>query len=488
MNFFYSDRQDEKTLNFKPSYINLEQILNLLKQSVRFQKNQLITPFTQSPKVSSSFSNSYNLSGPQMQFGQDSEDFNSLFQYSFDRTHLSPHSRDYNGIKKRGSPQHVEETRREYLNSRGFRSEIGAPKGNLDLRLSYLLDEVDFKLNDNLNSGAPIGNFEEKRSSGLRSSGTPGLIKSSPCRSKTRQYGYKYKKKRAFSKKQFIKLNHSSVYYLTRYAYPFKYSIFRHFFKRPKVALAFNRYSEHKIIREGPLTFERSPYNFFKAGDPISDRAPGGYSQLSPKKLSGWSAKTKVLQITHLNFSRPTETVSFRGTKKVPPKLYTLYTGQKEFYQEFFKVYTNFITNEMLFNFFRTRKTPSYNKEGAPIVDFFTDPEMCFLRPRFSHGIKDSGEKSRLKKPSGAHDLRPGSPDRRSASLNPPPLPNLGSGLPQDSDFSFFKSFRGPLSKIGLLKPFNSLQFSIIKHKIEFMRDSVQIAGARSLGSSDKNM
>ena len=82
--------------------------------------------------------------------------------------------------------------------------------------------------------------------------------------------------------------------------------------------------------------------------------------------------------MTHLNFSRPAETYDFRGTKRVSGKLYAakpsligsrgLYAEHKEFYQEFFKVYTNFITNEMLFNFFRTGKAPLYNKEEAPAM------------------------------------------------------------------------------------------------------------------------
>ena len=164
MNSFYCGRQNEETLNFKPSYINLEQILNLLKQSVRFQKNQLIT-----------------LRGPRLEIGP------SLIKT------------DYALLK--------------------IHSTIPA-------KISFL------------NPYNPAG--------------ASGLIK----------YGYKYKKKRAFSKKQFIKLNHSRVYYLTRYAYPFKYTIFRHFFKRPKIALASNQYlSGNKII--GALTFDRGPRDFF---------------------------------------------------------------------------------------------------------------------------------------------------------------------------------------------------------------------------------
>ena len=264
-------------LNFQSSYINLEQILNILKQSVKFQKNQLIILRKLKTnykllKTKPILFNKDHQKNNQYLVNPKKPKFYSTYFFQNSRFWIFPY-KDWPSIRLKVESS---ENKGQSLEGKINKSEIETHPVDLLLstRQQILNKTTEQAKNHQIKSPSTISLKEDYKNIHLNS---------------RKFFGYKYKKKKAFSKKQSLKFNSSTIYFLSRYTYPFKYVICKFFFKT-KIDL---------ISQKDPLRSSNS-LDFF----PLE--------------------KNRGLHLY--------------------PKL--------ELYQELFKIYTNFITNEMFFNFF----------------------------------------------------------------------------------------------------------------------------------------
>ena len=166
------------------------------------------------------------------------------------------------------------------------------------------------------------------------------------------KYGHKYKKKKAFSKKQLLKFNTSTIYFLSRYTYPFKYVVFKYanlFIKPP--------FSRQNIWESGCKILRKMPFNF-------TDQFVNFWAR--PHHSLPESEDLRLLRPSL--YGKPRRRAQKSEQKTVGNKLPTVFEPEINemncgfLYQERFKIYTNFITNEMFFNLFQYSNKQNFSR------------------------------------------------------------------------------------------------------------------------------
>lgn len=388
-----------QSLNFQISYINLEPILTLLKQSIWFKKNQLIILWKLKMNYTSIFTK--NLVTLQLK-SSPNESLHELIDKAEKKTKMdawNKHHKTYDYHFYRTIWKDNQKTESLYqmdnfifspwwiIYDSQWTSSVADRKTFIWIRLHLLFFfEQRSVRNKILILKRKNNNCFFRRFFSFKGLSTSKIIEkkktrcflfylrhnkeTSPKRdfatvsfnfsffTKTGikiQFGSKYKKKNAFSKKQSLKFTDSTVYFLSRYTYPLKYVIFKSFFKKPKILLKNTLFGEHLSIIRGkpflkkhlkgfiPEHYLGRAFEFY-----IRDQRPRKTLKKAFSKYSTWSPTIFLNRSDSISLDLK-HPKNFK-TYSTWPIIELVNQVNLELYQEFFKIYTNSITNEIIFN------------------------------------------------------------------------------------------------------------------------------------------